>query len=668
MSGQSANVPDGGVTGRAALDGILSRVADPGPISPFALLYRPVTDAGQLDLLCGPVHQEESLEALRLLEGEGGQQSLVLVPFRMAALLGLACQDDGAPLLVMPVRARWQLPLAEVVRRLPEMPVALLGGRFDVDDAEYESVVRRVIEEEIGQGEGCNFVISRSFTGTIADYSLAHALAVFRRLLLQEQGAYWTFLVHTGERTFIGATPERHVTLADGVATMNPISGTYRYPPSGPTLRGVLEFLEDGKETDELSMVLDEELKMMGAVCDQGAQVLGPYLKEMTHLAHTEYVIAGRTSLGAAEVIRRTMFAPTVVGSPLVNAFRVVSGHERRGRGHYSGVAALVGRDDRGQDSIDSAIMIRTAEIGASGGVRISVGATLVRHSQPAAEVAETRAKANGLLAAMGHGARSNTGGGLPGGSGVVRGTAPFLAGHPQVRGSLEARNANLNRFWFTAPDARSDDGQGVLAGLRVLVVDAEDRFTTMLAHHIRSLGADTEIRTYLEPVDPEEWDCVVVGPGPGDPLAVGDHRIQRLHAVVRALLGSYTPFLAVCLSHQVLSHQLGLTLRRQDRPSQGEQKEIDLFGSRERVGLYNTFTALSTSDSFVPPGRADEVTVSRESGTGAVHALRGTRFSSFQFHAESVLTQQGRRLLGDTLAALLERAGRGTVLAARRA
>ncbi|MBE1114207.1 hypothetical protein IH744_27405, partial [Escherichia coli] len=48
-------------------------------------------------------------------------------------------------------------------------------------------------------------------------------------------------------------------------------------------------------------------------------------------------------------------------------------------------------------------------------------------------------------------------------------------------------------------------------------------------------------------------------------------------------------PFLAVCLSHQVLSLCLGLDLQRRQEPNQGVQKQIDLFGAAERVGFYNT-------------------------------------------------------------------------------
>ena len=270
-----------------------------------------------------------------------------------------------------------------------------------------------------------------------------------------------------------------------------------------------------------------------------------------------------------------------------------------------------------------------------------------MRHSQPAAEAAETRAKASGLLAALGYGPprAGRAGHGQP---------VPSLSGHPGIRRALERRNALLNRFWFTGEDYRSDHGRGAVVGRRVLVVDAEDRFTAMLGHHVRALGAEIEIRSYREPFSPEGWDCVLVGPGPGDPLAADDARIGRLRTILGELLAGDTPFLAVCLGHQVLSSLLGLRIARRDSPNQGVQREIDLFGVRERVGLYNTFVAVSDSDTFTHRAAQEKVEVSRDSATGEVYGLRGPGYSSFQFHPESVLTQHGIRIVGDTLAALL--------------
>ena len=107
---------------------------------------------------------------------------------------------------------------------------------------------------------------------------------------------------------------------------MNPISGTFRIGQSGPLgLKSrLLDFLADEKEIYELFMVVDEELKMMCDICNEGGQVLGPFLKPMTHLVHTEYLLAGRTSRDVREVLRDTMYAATVTGSPVENACRLI--------------------------------------------------------------------------------------------------------------------------------------------------------------------------------------------------------------------------------------------------------------------------------------------------------------------------------------------------------
>lgn len=55
--------------------------------------------------------------------------------------------------------------------------------------------------------EGANFVIKRTFLAEISEYGPASALSFFRHLLEREKGAYWTFIIHTGSRTFVGASP-----------------------------------------------------------------------------------------------------------------------------------------------------------------------------------------------------------------------------------------------------------------------------------------------------------------------------------------------------------------------------------------------------------------------------------------------------------------------------
>ncbi|CAL9597558.1 anthranilate synthase family protein [Streptomyces sp. enrichment culture] len=602
---------------------------------PFALLRRrtPGHDEQLVEVLIGPVTRREELAALP-------DEGLALVPFRQLGERGFDVRDDGTPLLVLTPEESYELPLSEALDRLPAHEVRVEDGGFDVDDEEYGEIVGRVLREEIGRGEGANFVIRRTYEGRIPGFGRADALALFRRLLVAERGAYWTFVVHTGDRTLVGASPEVHVRMNGGTVVMNPISGTYRYPAGGPTPEDLLTFLSDAKETEELSMVVDEELKMMCTVGDMGGVVVGPRLKEMAHLAHTEYELRGKSSLDAREVLRETMFAATVTGSPVQNACRVIKRYEGTGRGYYAGALALLGRDAGGAGTLDSPILIRTADIGGDGRLRVPVGATLVRGSDPAGEVAETHAKAAGVLAALGvRPARPR-----------AERERPRLADDPRVRAALDGRRAGLAPFWL-----RMQERSAGLGG-HALVVDGEDTFTAMLAHVLRSGGLEVTVRRYDEPglraaVFGHEGP-VVLGPGPGDPRDPADPKMRILRELAAEVVGTHRHgVLGVCLGHELIAAGLGLDIVRKRVPYQGAQTVIDLFGRSETVGFYNSFVA-RCDERTARELAAHGVEVSR-SPDAEVHALRGPGFAGVQFHPESVLTLNGAAIVRELVTGL---------------
>ncbi|MER5794143.1 anthranilate synthase family protein [Streptomyces sp. NPDC001980] len=600
---------------------------------PFALLRRrtPGHDENTVELLLGPVTAHDRLADLP-------EEGLALIPYRQIRERGFDVRDDGTPLLVLTPTVVCHIPLDAALAALPTHDVHVESGAFDVDDDAYAEIVGRVLREEIGRGEGANFVIRRTYEGRIPGFGRADALALFRRLLEGERGAYWTFVVYTGDRTLVGASPEVHVRMSGGTVVMNPISGTYRYPAEGPTPEHLLDFLADGKEIEELSMVVDEELKMMCTVGDMGGVVVGPRLKEMAHLAHTEYELRGRSSLDVREVLKETMFAATVTGSPVQNACRVIERHEVGGRGYYAGALALLGRDSGGAQTLDSPILIRTADIDADGRLRVPVGATLVRGSDPASEVAETHAKAAGVLAALGvRPARPR-----------AERTGPRLADDPQVRAALDGRRASLAPFWL-----RMQERTGELAG-HALVVDGEDTFTAMLAHVLRAGGLDVTVRRYDEPglraaVLAHEGP-VVLGPGPGDPSDPDDPKMRILRELAATVIREHRHgVLGVCLGHELIAAELGLEIVRKEVPYQGAQTTVDLFGRPETVGFYNSFVARCDEEAARELA-AHGVEVSR-ADNGEVHAVRGPGFAGVQFHPESILTLNGaavvRELIG---------------------
>ncbi|WP_430479796.1 anthranilate synthase family protein [Streptomyces sp. P11-1] len=622
---------------RTAFDLVRRLLADDAP--PFALLRRrtPGRDHDHVEVLIGGVREVERLADLPV----GASPALALVPFRQIAERGFDVRDDGTPLSVLVAEESHELELTEVLAALPAHDVAVEDHGFDVADAEYAEIVRRVIRDEIGQGEGANFVIRRTFRGAIPGFGRADALALFRRLLAGERGAYWTFVVHTGDRVLVGASPEVHVRMSGGTVVMNPISGTYRYPDGGPTATGLLAFLGDRKESEELSMVVDEELKMMCTVGDMGGVVVGPRLKEMAHLAHTEYELRGRSSLDVRDVLRETMFAATVTGSPVQNACRVIERYEKGGRGYYAGALALLGQDANGAQTLDSPILIRTADIAPDGSLEVPVGATLVRHSDPESEVAETHAKAAGVLAALG----------VRPGRPEAEADRPQLAADPRVRAALDSRRGGLAPFWL-----RMQERTRELSG-HALVVDGEDTFTAMLAHLLRSSGLEVSVRRFDEPglrdVVRAHRGPVVLGPGPGNPGDLTDPKMRLLRELAAGLVREHRyGLLGVCLGHELIAAELGLDIVRKAVPYQGAQTRIELFGRPETVGFYNSFTARCDSPAAAELA-AHGIEVSRDVASGELHALRGPGFASVQFHPESVLTVRGSAIVTELLAGL---------------
>ena len=530
---------------------------------PFALIAR---DATTVELLTGDVVDVELLADIPLTGSDGTpQEVLALVPFRQVRERGFECHDDGAPLRCLVVRDRAVIDRRDALEQLPSAPIALTDAGFDIADEDYAQIVRRVIADEIGLGEGANFVIRRDFTAGVDTDAATAALTWFRALLEHERGAYWTFAVVTPGHVAVGASPEAHVSARDGIVTMNPISGTFRHPEGGATVETLTEFLESTKETEELFMVVDEELKMMSAVCSDGGRITGPHLKEMSRLTHTEYVLRGRSRLDPRDILRETMFAPTVTGSPMQNACTVITRHETTPRGYYSGVAALfTPRTDailagESTHDLDAPILIRTAYL-QGGRLRVPVGATLVRHSDPYGEVSETHGKAAGVLGAIGAVPRGRQAEPPPVGAGdAIDEDAPSadarpLADDPDIATLLASRNARLASFWLNPQDALAAGGP--FEGRSAIVVDAEDRFTTMLAHQLRHLGLAVRIVSWSDITD-EQIDgaeLIVSGPGPGDPRDPSTPRMRRMREVVARRRDSGRPLLAVCLSHQILA------------------------------------------------------------------------------------------------------------------
>jgi anthranilate synthase/aminodeoxychorismate synthase-like glutamine amidotransferase len=184
-----------------------------------------------------------------------------------------------------------------------------------------------------------------------------------------------------------------------------------------------------------------------------------------------------------------------------------------------------------------------------------------------------------------------------------------------------------------------------------ILVIDNYDSFTYNLVQYLGELGARLEVaRNDALDVDgvarlaPER---IVISPGPGNPDQAGVSL-----DVIRRLAPS-TPILGVCLGHQAIGQAFGATVARARTQMHGKTSEIRHDGQGVFAGLSNPFVAtryhsLVVLADTVPP----DLEVTARAEDGEVMGLRHRRYpvEGVQFHPESILTVEGKRLLANFL------------------
>jgi len=184
-----------------------------------------------------------------------------------------------------------------------------------------------------------------------------------------------------------------------------------------------------------------------------------------------------------------------------------------------------------------------------------------------------------------------------------------------------------------------------------ILVIDNYDSFTWNLVQYLGELGAEPRVvRNDALDVDavaalgPER---IVISPGPGTPDQAG------ISVEVIRRLGPTTPILGVCLGHQAIGRAFGATVGRARRQMHGKTSTITHDGRGVFRGLPNPLTAtryhsLAILGDTLP--EALEVTATAEDGE--IMGVRHRRYpiEGVQFHPESILTPEGKRLLRNFL------------------
>lgn len=283
-------------------------------------------------------------------------------------------------------------------RAVPTVPV-VAPGALEVPESNHTPERFRAMIERckayIRSGDVIQVVGSQRFSRPFEP----DPLTLYRALRVINPSPYM-FLYDPGPFALVGASPEVHVRLTDGLAELRPIAGSR---PRGATPEADLAFeremLADAKEGAEHLMLVDLGRNDLGRVCDYGSVQVRDYrlVERYSHIMHIVSQVEGRLRAGedAFSLMRATFPAGTVSGAPKVRAMQIIAELEREQRGPYSGAVCYFSYDG----NVDSCIALRTGLL-QGGQLILQSGAGLVADSEPQAEYQESINKATALLRA----------------------------------------------------------------------------------------------------------------------------------------------------------------------------------------------------------------------------------------------------------------------------
>ncbi|MDI1326873.1 MAG: anthranilate synthase component I [Brevundimonas sp.] len=316
-------------------------------------------------------------------------------------LVSAAYPDNGATAEAAFAAAVDRLDAFETELRtpLPVLPAAIETAAPEfvspVDAAGFGELVARA-KDYIGAGDIFQVVLSHRFA---APWS-ADPFAFYRSLRRSNPSPYLFFL-DFGDFQLAGSSPEILVRLKDGRVTIRPLAGTR---PRGETPEAdralEAELLADPKERAEHLMLLDLGRNDVGRVAAPGTvEVIESFrIERYSSVMHIVSEVQGDADpkLDAVDTLLAALPAGTLSGAPKVRAMEIIDELEttKRGAGYGGGVGYISAGGEA-----DICIVLRTA-LFADGKIHVQAGAGVVADSDPAAEYAETKAKAQAPMRA----------------------------------------------------------------------------------------------------------------------------------------------------------------------------------------------------------------------------------------------------------------------------
>lgn len=227
--------------------------------------------------------------------------------------------------------------------------------------------------------------------------------ALYRRLRTANPGPFAGLAALPG-LSVLSTSPERLVRVQGLKIDTRPIAGTRPRTPGDAANDAALaaELRAHPKEQAEHVMLVDLERNDLGRLCQAGTVEVDEFmvLERYAHVHHIVSNVRGirRADTTPGQTLRALFPGGTITGCPKVGCMQLIGDLEQVPRGAYTGTMGWIATDG----DMDLNILIRTAQVTPDGGITVRAGAGIVADSVPELELAETRAKARGLLRGLG--------------------------------------------------------------------------------------------------------------------------------------------------------------------------------------------------------------------------------------------------------------------------
>ncbi len=196
---------------------------------------------------------------------------------------------------------------------------------------------------------------------------------------------------------------------------------------------------------------------------------------------------------------------------------------------------------------------------------------------------------------------------------------------------------------------------------MKFLIIDNYDSFVYNIAQYLGELGVDSDVirndKITLEQIKQKNYDAIIISPGPGTPE---EKKYFGVCSDVITILGPSTPILGVCLGHQGIIHAFGGKVTNAGCVRHGKTSPVNHNNSKLFKDVKNPFRATRyhslVGDKTIIPDVLEVTATAADDGEIMAIKHKEYLIEGVQFHPESIMTQEGKKILANFITQVKEK------------